>query len=124
MFAESEVGAIAGSSLEDILAVESARLVRRFAGTEGPFKFQTVEVVSKETTAIAFVHIAGPFAECSERFNFASTATGALVTHSGAFRLRGGLWTAPLAIGPVKKAFENHVHYHLHALADEHRPHP
>lgn len=110
---------LAGSP-EDILAEEPDRLVRRFAGAEGPFRFKTVELVRYEENAITFEHLAGPFAECNERFEFAATASGTLLTHSGAFRLRGGLWTAALAIGPVKKAFESHVRRHFQDLVDEH----
>jgi hypothetical protein len=40
-------------------------------------------------------------------------------THSGSFSLRGGLWTAALAICPVKKAFETHVRGHFDALVVE-----
>ena len=103
----------------DILAIERDRLVRRFVGTEGPFKFKTVEVVRYEDCAITFEHLAGPFHKCNERFEFEATPSGTLLTHSGNFRLRGGLWTAGLAIGPVKKAFESHVHGHFQNLANE-----
>jgi hypothetical protein len=103
----------------DILAIEPNRLVRRFAGTEGPFKFKTLEVVRYEDHAITFEHLAGPFYECNERFEFEATPSGTLLTHTGSFRLRGGLWTAGLAIGPVKKAFESHVHGHFQNLADQ-----
>jgi hypothetical protein len=106
-------------SSDDILAIEPHRLVRRFAGTEGPFKFKTVEVVRYEDDVITFEHLAGPFYECNERFEFAPTPSGTLLTHSGSFRLRGGVWTAALAIGPVKKAFESHVHGHFQNLANE-----
>lgn len=106
-------------SSDDILAIEHDRLVRRFAGAEGPFKFKTVEVVRYEDDAISFEHLAGPFYECNERFEFAPTPSGTLLTHTGSFRLRGGLWTAALAIGPVKKAFESHVHGHFQNLANE-----
>jgi hypothetical protein len=111
-------GRFADSS-DDILAIEHDRLVRRFAGTEGPFKFKTVEVVRYEDYAITFEHLAGPFYECNERFEFEATPSGTLLMHSGSFRLRGGLWTAGLAIGPVKKAFESHVHGHFRYLANE-----
>jgi hypothetical protein len=111
-------GRFADSS-DDILAIEHDRLVRRFAGTEGPFKFKTVEVVRYEDYAITFEHLAGPFYECNERFEFEATPSGTLLTHTGSFRLRGGLWTAGFAIGPVKKAFESHVHGHFQNLASE-----
>lgn len=108
-----------GDSPDDILAMEDDRLVRRFAGSEGKFTFNTVEVVRYEDAAITFEHLAGPFAECNERFDFQATPSGTMLTHSGSFRLRGGLWTAPLAIGPVKKAFEAHVRGHFENLAAE-----
>jgi hypothetical protein len=104
---------------DDILALEPDRLVRRFAGTEGPFRFNTVELVCYEESAITFEHLSGPFSECNERFEFTATPTGTLLTHSGSFRLRGGLWTAALAIGPVKRAFEAHVRGHFQNLAAE-----
>lgn len=106
-------------SPDDILAMEEHRLVRRFAGTEGRYSFRTVELVTYENDAITFEHIAGPFSECHERFEFTACPTGTRVTHTGSFRLRGGLWTALLAVGPVKRAFETHVHRHLEALATE-----
>lgn len=109
------------SSPDDILAIEADRLVRRFAGTEGRFKFETVELVRYEEHAITFEHLAGPFSACSERFDFAPSSAGTLLTHSGSFRLRGGLWTAWLAFGPVKKAFETHVRGHFDELAVAHR---
>lgn len=107
------------SSPDDTLAAEPDRLVRRFSGTEGPFTFKTVELVRYEEDAITFEHLAGPFAECNERFEFAETDAGTRLTHSGSFRLRGGLWTAALAVGPVKKAFETHVRGHFETLVVE-----
>ena len=106
-------------SPEDILAMEPDRMVRRFAGSEGPFSFKTVEVVRFEEDGVTFEHLAGPFAECLERFEIVEIPTGSRLTHSGSFRLRGGLWTVPLAFGPVKKAFEAHVRGHFENLADE-----
>jgi hypothetical protein len=35
------------------------------------------------------------------------------------FKLHGGLWTAPLALTLVRRAFETHVRGHLEALAEE-----
>lgn len=78
-----------------------------------------MELVKWETDAITFEHLAGPFTECHERFEVTPCSTGTQVTHTGSFRLRGGLWTALLAIGPVKRAFEANVHRHLDALATE-----
>ena len=109
-----------------ILAAEPDRIVRRFAGTEGPFSFKTVEVVRFEDAAVTFEHLAGPFAECNERFDLqpigaeVNGGPATLLTHSGSFRLRGGLWTVPLAFGPVKRAFEAHVRGHFENLAVEH----
>lgn len=108
------------SSPDDILAMEPDRLVRRFAGSEGKFSYKTVEVVRYEDDAITFEHIAGPFAECEERFQLTPIPSGTRLTHTGHFRLRGGLWTLLLAIGPVKKAFETHVHGHFENLANTH----
>ena len=106
------------NSPDDILAIEPDRLVRRFSGSEGRFSYETVEVVRYEDNAVTFEHIAGPFAECNERFQLAEIPGGTRMTHTGYFRLRGGLWTAPLAAGPVKKAFEKHVHGHFQTMAD------
>ena len=106
------------SSPEDILAMEPNRMVRRFSGSEGKFSYKTVEVVRFENDAVTFEHIAGPFAECNERFQLTEIPGGTRLTHTGYFRLRGGLWTAPLAVGPVKKAFENHVNGHFQTMAE------
>ena len=105
------------SNPEDILAMEPNRMVRRFSGSEGQFSYETVEVVRFEDDAVTFEHIAGPFAECNERFQLTEIAGGTRLTHTGYFRLRGGLWMAPLAMGPVKKAFENHVNGHFQTMA-------
>ena len=107
------------SSPDDILAIDSDRLVRRFSGSEGSFNYETIEVVRYEEDAVTFEHIAGPFAECNERFQLTEIPGGTRLTHTGYFRLRGGLWTAPLAMGPVKKAFENHVNGHFQTMANE-----
>ena len=106
------------SSPEDILAMEPNRMVRRFSGSEGKLSYKTVEVVRFENDAVTFEHIAGPFAECNERFQLTEIPGGTRLTHTGYFRLRGGLWTAPLAVGPVKKAFENHVNGHFQTMAE------
>ncbi len=100
----------------DIVADEGHRLVRRFAGRAGPFPYRTIELVTYETDAVTFEHLAGPFAVCEERFQLDSIESGTQLTHTGQFRLRGGLWTAPLALTGVRRAFEDHVHEHLEAL--------
>ena len=107
-------------SPDDILAMEPNRLVRRFAGTEGQFSFKTIELVQYEDDAVTFEHLAGPFAECQERFQLTPIDGGTRLTHTGHFRLRGGLWTLVLAVGPAKKAFENHVNGHFQTLASDH----
>ncbi len=103
----------------DILANGDDRLVRRFSGKAGPFPYRTVELVEIHADAITFEHLAGPFSYCNERFQFKAIEAGTRVTHTGTFRLRGGIWTIPLAIGPVKRAFEAHVREHLLALGAE-----
>lgn len=104
----------------DVLAAEQGRLVRRFSGTAGRFRYETVELVTFETTAIGFEHLAGPFAHCRERFTLELVGSvRTRMTHAGTFVLRGGLWTWPLALTAVKRAFEQHVHDHLIALRDE-----
>lgn len=104
----------------DVLAVEHNRLVRRFSGRAGRFRYETVELVTYGPTTIGFEHLAGPFAQCCERFTLEHTDGGRTrMTHEGTFVLRGGLWTWPLARTAVKRAFEQHVHDHLIALRDE-----
>ena len=107
------------ASPDDILASEPDRMVRRFAGSEGRFSYKTVEVVRFSETAVTFEHIAGPFSECNEEFQLTEIPGGTRLTHTGTFRLRGGLWTLPLAAGPVKKAFESHVRGHFETMAAE-----
>jgi hypothetical protein len=103
-------------SPEQVLAADGRHIVRRFAGRAGPFPYRTVELVTFEDDAITFEHLAGPFRHCHERFQLSTTPSGTRLTHTGHFVLRGGLWTALLALGPVKSAFEAHVHHHLREL--------
>jgi hypothetical protein len=107
------------SGPENILASGDDRVVRRFEGTEGRFSYRTVELVTFEPDAVTFEQLAGPFQSCHERFDLSATNTGSTVTHTGTFQLRGGIWTAALAVGPVKHAFEHHVQTHLQALSAE-----
>ena len=100
-------------SPEHVLVADNRHVVRRFAGRAGPFPYRTVELVTFEDDAITFEHLAGPFRQCHERFQLSATASGTRLTHTGHFVLRGGLWTALLALGPVRSAFEAHVHHHL-----------
>ncbi len=105
---------------DEVIAAQADRVVRRFHGRAGRFRFHTVEVVTFGPSWITFEHLAGPFARCSERFDLVhdSIATTRVV-HSGSFALRGGLWTWPLARGAVKSAFERLVHDHLIVLGEE-----
>lgn len=105
-----------------VVAADSNRVVRHFSGRAGPFPYRTVEIVSFEPGAITFEHLQGPFAACHERFDLTLTSTDTRLTHSGSFRLRGGIWTWPLAVGPIKRAFEDHVAEHLRRLRDELAP--
>jgi hypothetical protein len=104
---------------ERIIADEGHRLVRRFSGQAGPFPYRTIEIVTHHPDAVTFEHIAGPFSHCHERFQLDAIPTGTRMTHTGSFRLRGGLFTAPLALTSVRRAFETHVRQHLEALAEE-----
>ena len=104
---------------EEIIVNDGDTLVRRFSGRAGPFPYRTLELVTYHPDSITFDHLAGPFLRCHERFQVDPTATGSRITHTGTFRLRGGLWTAPLALTAVRRAFETHVHEHLEALAEE-----
>ena len=108
------------SSPTDTLCAEPDRLIRRFAGRAGAFSYRTVELVTYDDSGITFEHLAGPFSSCDERFDFSPCEVGTRITHTGTFRLRGGIWAAPLAFGPVKHAFEAHVREHLEALVLEH----
>ena len=101
----------------EILAAGVHSLVRRFSGRAGAFPYRTVELVRFEAAAVTFEHLSGPFAECSERFDLLSANDGGTtLVHSGTYRLRGGLFTAPLAFGPAKTAFEGHVRGHLQTM--------
>jgi len=104
----------------DVLAAGPDRLVRRFRGLAGLFRYETVELVTLGRDVVTFEHLAGPFARCHESFSFASVGDGSTeVAHAGNFGLRGGLWTWPMARTAVKLAFERHVHEHLIAMRDE-----
>ena len=104
---------------DDVIAAQQDRLVRRFHGQAGRFRYDTVEIVTFGPSSITFEHLAGPFARCAELFEFARGTTGTSVSHSGTYALRGGLWTWPLSRTAVKQAFERHVHEHLTSLRDE-----
>jgi hypothetical protein len=104
---------------DEIIADDGDRLVRRFEGKAGPFPYRTVELVTYHLDGITFDHLAGPFLRCHERFSFDTIATGTRVIHTGTFRLKGGIWTAPLALTGVRRAFETHVRQHLEELATE-----
>lgn len=108
------------STGSDVLAVEHGRLVRRFAGRAGRFRYEMVELVTFTSTALGFEHLVGPFTRCREAFSLTPVEGGMTrVTHAGDFVLRGGVWTWPLARTAVKQAFERHVHEHLVAQRDE-----
>lgn len=105
----------------DVIAASDDRVVRRFRGRAGRFRYATVEVVTFGRASITFEHLQGPFASCSERFDAAPSGAGTILTHSGSFALRGGVFTWPLARTAVKRAFEAHVHEHMRVLAAEQR---
>lgn len=106
----------------DVIAADDHRVVRRFAGTAGRFRYRTVEIVSFEDDAVTFEHLRGPFAECRERFQLTPEGAGTRLTHSGSFRLRGGLWLWPLALWGIRPAFEHHVRHHLDQMSVELAP--
>lgn len=108
-----------GAAKNEIIANDGDRLVRRFEGKAGPFPYCTLELVTYHADGITFDHLAGPFSRCHERFSFERGTTGTRVIHTGNFRLRGGIWTAPLALTGVRRAFETHVRQHLETLATE-----
>ncbi len=104
---------------DDVIVAQQDRIVRRFHGQAGRFRYDTVEIVTFGPSSITFEHLVGPFARCAELFEFARGTTGTSVSHSGTYALRGGLWTWPLARSAVKSAFERHVHEHLTSLRDD-----
>lgn len=107
------------ASGSEVIATGGDRLVRRFSGRAGRFRYATVEVVSFGPLWITFEHLRGPFASCSERFDAVPGGAGTILTHSGSFVLRGGVFTWPLARTAVKRAFEQHVREHMGLLANE-----
>jgi hypothetical protein len=107
---------------DEVIVAQQDRVVRRFHGQAGRFRYHTIEVVTFGPSWITFEHLDGPFARCAELFEFARRTTGTSVSHSGTYALRGGLWTWPLARTAVKSAFERHVHEHLTTLCDEFAP--
>jgi len=106
------------SAGDGVIAADRDRVVRGFSGVAGRFRYDTVEVVSFAETSVTFEHLRGPFATCRERFDAIPSGTGTLLTHSGTFALRGGLFTWPLARTAVKRAFEEHVREHMVLLAE------
>lgn len=104
---------------DDVIVAHQDRIVRRFHGQAGRFRYDTIEIVTFGPSSITFEHLAGPFARCAELFEFGRGTTGTSVSHSGTYALRGGLWTWPLARTAVKSAFERHVHEHLTTLRDD-----
>jgi hypothetical protein len=107
------------TSGDEVIAAGGDRVVRRFSGEAGRFRYDTVEVVSFEPMSITFEHLRGPFSRCRERFDAAPHGGGTTLTHSGSFALRGGLFTWPLACTAVKRAFERHVREHMQLLVGE-----
>lgn len=103
----------------DVLAATPQRVVRRFAGRAGAFRYRTTELVTFDESAISFSHLAGPFAACDERFDFHLDGESTALEHTGTFRLRGGVWTWAIFAIPVRRAFEAHVGHHLDQLALE-----
>lgn len=100
----------------DVLAGNEQRVVRRFSGKAGRFRYATVELVQFERDAVTFEHLRGPFAACSERFELTAAVGGVRLRHSGTFTMKGGLWTWPFARTIVRRSFQDHVRGHLVAL--------
>jgi hypothetical protein len=97
----------------DVLAGNEHRVVRRFSGAAGAFRYATVELVEYRRSGITFEHLRGPFAECHEWFDLTPSGEGSRLVHSGTFTLRGGIWTWPFARLVVKRSFQAHVREHL-----------
>lgn len=108
----------------DVLAANDQRVIRRFRGSAGRFRYATVELVQFERDAITFEHLRGPFVACHERFDLTPAAAGVRLRHTGTFTLRGGLWTWLFARTIVKRSFQDHVHKHLVALRQARRDPP
>ncbi len=103
----------------DVIASGADNIVSRFAGRAGPFSYRTTEVVSFDSRGVGFEHITGPFASCTERFEVTGSGQSTEVEHTGQFVMRGGLLGWALGIGPVRRAFENHVGQHLRQMSGE-----
>lgn len=97
----------------DVIAAEDQQVVRRFAGSAGPFRYATIELLTFDDGGISFEHLQGPFAACRECFDLLPAQPGALLVHSGSFSLRGGLWGWLLGIAVVRPAFDSHVREHM-----------
>ena len=98
----------------DIVATDGQRIVARFAGEAGMFRYHTVELVSFLPDAVTFEHLRGPFNECRERFHVTPRAGGgSVVTHDRTFTMRLGLLGWLLGVTVVRPTFERHVAAHM-----------
>jgi hypothetical protein len=98
----------------EVVAAGDDRIVARFAGMAGMFRYRTVEVVSFDRGGIAFEHLRGPFRDCHERFNVEpGERGGSVVTHEGTLTMRWGLLGWLLGATVVRRTFEDHVAQHM-----------
>jgi len=97
----------------DVVARSANGVVRRFRGSAGRFRYESIERVEFEAGAVTFEHLRGPFRSCRERIEVTPSGDGSRLTHSGAFAMRGGLAGWVLGRTMVKQSFERHVREHL-----------
>ncbi len=104
---------------EDALACSGSRVVRRFRGSAGRFRYTTVELIDLGGDSLRFKHLRGPFLPCEESIQVEAAAVGCRLVHTGRFSMRGGLvgWLFGLLL--VRPAFEEHVRQHLQQTRQE-----
>jgi len=98
----------------DILVADPDRVVARFTGKAGTFRYETVELIGFEADRVTFEHLQGPFRQCHERFRVTPTSGGgSVVTHEENFTMRLGLIGWLLGVMVVRPTFEHHVAAHM-----------
>lgn len=98
----------------EVVAAGQDRIVARFSGRAGVFRYRTVEVVTFGPDGVAFEHLRGPFRDCHERFMVEPAERGgSVVTHEGSLTMRWGLLGWLLGAIVVRRTFEGHVARHM-----------
>lgn len=106
----------------DVLLDGGDRLLARFSGRAGPFRYRTLELVSFAPGEVHFEHLGGSLHACGELFAFRDEGGRTRVVHSGSFTMRGGLLGWALGLAVVRRLFEAHVTEHIASLASAARP--